>query len=68
MLDWTRGRAGEGRVKDSGEDMPSMINKDLSIVGNVTFKGELHIDGQIQGAVHCSSLVLDENSRLTATS
>jgi cytoskeletal protein CcmA (bactofilin family) len=55
---------GKAGVRDSGEGLPSMINKDLSIVGNVTFKGELHIDGQIQGAVYCSSLVLGENSRL----
>jgi cytoskeletal protein CcmA (bactofilin family) len=55
---------GKASAKDSREPLSSTINKDLSIVGNVTFKGELHIDGQIQGAVYCSSLVLGESSRI----
>ena len=34
------------------------------ITGNVTSKGEIHLDGQVQGDIHCVSLVLGENSQL----
>ena len=38
--------------------------EDLTITGNVTSKGELHLNGQIQGDVHCVALVLGENAQL----
>jgi cytoskeletal protein CcmA (bactofilin family) len=34
------------------------------ITGNVMAKGKLHLDGQVQGDIHCVSLVLGETSRL----
>jgi cytoskeletal protein CcmA (bactofilin family) len=34
------------------------------LTGNVTSKGELHLDGEIQGDVHCVGLVLGENAQL----
>jgi cytoskeletal protein CcmA (bactofilin family) len=34
------------------------------ITGNVTSKGEIHLDGQVQGDIRCVSLVLGENSQL----
>ena len=42
----------------------STIGEDLTITGNVTSKGELHLDGQVQGDVHCVALVLSENGQL----
>ena len=42
----------------------STIGEDLTITGNVTSKGELHLDGQVQGDVHCVALVLGENAQL----
>ena len=42
----------------------STIGEDLTITGNVTSKGELHLNGQIQGDVHCVALVLGENAQL----
>jgi cytoskeletal protein CcmA (bactofilin family) len=41
-----------------------LIGEDLTIIGNVTSKGELHLNGQIQGDVHCIALVLGENAQL----
>jgi len=49
----------------SGKSVPSIIGEDLSIVGNVTSKGEIQVDGEIQGDVHCVSLLLGEKSRVT---
>jgi cytoskeletal protein CcmA (bactofilin family) len=42
----------------------STIGEDLTITGDVTSKGELHLDGQVQGDVHCVALVLGENAQL----
>src|SRR5512140_1013395 len=40
------------------------IGEDLTITGNVTSKGELHVNGRVQGDVHCVALVLGENAQL----
>ena len=48
----------------SGPLSISAIGEDLTITGNVTSKGELHLDGEIQGDVYCVALVLGENAQL----
>ena len=40
----------------------SNIGGDLTIVGNVTSKGEINLDGHVEGDIHCVALVLGENS------
>ena len=52
------------RPQDSSPLSISTIGEDLTIIGNVTSKGELHLDGEIQGDVHCVALVLGENAQL----
>jgi cytoskeletal protein CcmA (bactofilin family) len=47
-----------------GTRPPSRIGEDLTITGNVTSKGALHLDGQVQGDVHCIALVLGEKAQL----
>jgi cytoskeletal protein CcmA (bactofilin family) len=42
----------------------STISEDLTITGSVTSQGELHLNGQVQGDVHCVALVLGENAQL----
>jgi cytoskeletal protein CcmA (bactofilin family) len=42
----------------------STIGEDLTITGNVTSKGEIHLDGHVHGDVHCVALVLGENSNV----
>ena len=42
----------------------SAIGEDLVITGNVTSKGEIQLDGQLHGDIHCVSLILGENSQL----
>ena len=56
-----------GHVSSRASSSPlsiSTIGEDLTITGNVTSKGELHLDGQVQGDVHCVALVLGENAQL----
>lgn len=50
------------RVQDSDTLGASTIGGDLTITGNVTSKGEIHLDGHVQGDVRCVALVLGENS------
>jgi cytoskeletal protein CcmA (bactofilin family) len=44
---------------------PSIIGEDLSISGNVISKGEVQVDGQIEGDVHCGSLIVGEKAEIT---
>ena len=47
-----------------GTEGTSTIGEDLTIFGDVTSKGELHIDGRVEGDVRCVSLVLGDNSEI----
>lgn len=38
----------------------SAINADLTIIGNVTSKGNVRLDGTIEGDLHCTSLMVSE--------
>ena len=49
-------------AQDSSPPSISTIGEDLTITGNVTSKGELHVNGRVQGDVHCVALVLGENA------
>jgi cytoskeletal protein CcmA (bactofilin family) len=51
-------------VQGSGSLSISTISEDLTITGNVRSKGELHLNGRVQGDVHCVALVLGENAQL----
>ncbi len=55
-----------GYVKSSipSKLVPSIIGEDLTITGNVTSKGEIQIDGEIQGDVQCGSLLLGDKSQI----
>ena len=44
--------------------VPSIIGDDLKITGNVTSKGEIQVDGEVQGDIHCNSLLLGDKSQV----
>jgi cytoskeletal protein CcmA (bactofilin family) len=44
--------------------VPSIIGEDLTITGNVTSKGEIQVDGEIQGDIHCASLLLGDKAQV----
>jgi cytoskeletal protein CcmA (bactofilin family) len=48
----------------ASKTVPSVISEDLSITGNVSSKGEIQIDGEIQGDIHCGSLLLGDKSQV----
>lgn len=44
---------------------PSVIGPDLVIVGNLVSQGDVQIDGEVQGDVHSSYVMIGEKARLT---
>ena len=44
--------------------VPSIIGEDLTVVGNVSSKGEIQVDGEIQGDIDCASLLLGDKSQI----
>ena len=50
----------------NGDKMgPSVIGSDLIIIGNLESKGEVTVEGQIQGDIHCAMLLVGENAVVT---
>jgi len=54
--------SGTGRGDKMG---PSVIGSDLVIVGNLESKGEVTVEGQIQGDIHCAMLLVGESAQIT---
>lgn len=56
-----------GYVKSTSPSklVPSIIGEDLTITGNVSSKGEIQVDGEIQGDVQCGSLLLGDKSHVS---
>ena len=44
--------------------VPSIIGEDLTVNGSVTSKGEIQVDGDIQGDINCGSLLLGDKSHV----
>jgi cytoskeletal protein CcmA (bactofilin family) len=49
----------------SSSDTASTIGADLSITGNLESKGEIQIEGEVQGDVHAARIVIGEHARIT---
>ena len=58
-----------GYVKSTSPSklVPSIIGEDLTITGNVSSKGEIQVDGEIQGDVQCGSLLLGDKSQINGS-
>src|SRR5262245_9935881 len=52
------------RAQESSPPSISTIDEELTITGDVTSKGELHLNGRVLGDVHCVALVLGENAQV----
>lgn len=51
----------------SGGTALSVIGDDLTITGNVVSKGEVQIDGLVQGDVHCGTLLVGDHAQITGS-
>ncbi len=54
-----------GVVRGSDRNAPSVIGPDLTIHGNLVSKGEVQIDGEVQGDIHGTYVVIGEKARIT---
>lgn len=52
-------------IKGSSKMVPSVIGEDLTVTGNIVSKGEVQVEGEVQGDVHCQSLVVGEKATIT---
>ena len=44
---------------------PSVVGPDLVITGNLSTTGELQIEGEVKGDIHCSHIVVGEHATIT---
>jgi cytoskeletal protein CcmA (bactofilin family) len=45
----------------------TVIAEGLKIVGSVTAEGLVEVNGQIEGEIHCTSLIISRKARVTGT-
>jgi cytoskeletal protein CcmA (bactofilin family) len=53
------------RPQSSAPATASHIGADLTVIGNLVSKGEVHIDGQLQGDLHAVQITVGETARIT---
>lgn len=58
----TQPQRNNANVRNNSGHTFSIIASDVEIVGNVTARVDLHIDGKVQGDVSCGNLVQGEGS------
>ena len=44
---------------------PSLIGSDLTVMGNLISRGEVQVDGEIQGDIHGTNVVIGEKAKIT---
>ena len=49
----------------SGNDAATVIGAGLTITGNLESKGEVQVEGEVQGDVHAKHIVIGERARIT---
>ena len=54
----------QGRTTMAGNSTFSVIGADVIIKGDVTASADLHVDGRVEGDIHCASLVQGESSTI----
>jgi cytoskeletal protein CcmA (bactofilin family) len=55
---------GIGEDRDKEQQTTSIIGREMALVGNVTFKGRLRLDGRIEGNVKGEHLVLGATGKV----
>jgi cytoskeletal protein CcmA (bactofilin family) len=53
-----------GQSNARGRGMFSVIGPDMAVTGDVRATADLHIDGGIEGDIHCANLVQGADSRI----
>ena len=53
--------------RSSGTATPSIIGSDVRIVGNFSTLGEVQVDGEIEGDLHCGSLTMGDQGSVSGS-
>ena len=56
-----------GLARSAERNTPSVIGPDLTINGNLVSKGEVQIDGEVQGDIQGTYVVIGEKARITGS-
>lgn len=57
-------QSGSTLARPAANSSVSQISADLTILGNLVSKGEVHIDGEIQGDLHAAMIVVGESASI----
>jgi|JI10StandDraft_1071094.scaffolds.fasta_scaffold63642_4 cytoskeletal protein CcmA (bactofilin family) len=60
---WGGKSGGPAGSSGSGGSL-SFIGSEVTITGNISGKGDLHLDGSVEGDIHCASLILGSGGRV----
>ncbi len=52
-------------TRPTERNAPSVIGSDLTIMGNLVSRGEVQVDGDIQGDIHGTNIVIGEKAKIT---
>ncbi len=63
----TSNSASSGPGVPSSHGTFSVVGPDVVVTGNLQAKGDLHIDGRIEGDVSCATLVLGESGHIAGS-
>lgn len=63
----TAARPATAPVRVGDRVAPSVIGPDLIILGNLVSKGEVQVDGEVQGDIHGSHIVIGEKAKITGS-
>jgi cytoskeletal protein CcmA (bactofilin family) len=51
----------------AGDAAASVIGPDLTILGNLVSKGQVQVDGEVQGDLHASHVIVGEKAKITGS-
>lgn len=57
--------ATSGSLRTGDRGGPSVIGADLLITGNLISRGEVQIEGEVQGDIHATNIVVGDSARIT---
>ena len=63
--DKDQNRAGANQpVAPAKPSPPSLVSRDLKIIGNLKSDGEIQIDGSVEGDIRCKTLLIGESAHI----
>ena len=63
--DKDQNRAGANQpVAPAKPSPPSLVSRDLKVVGNLKSDGEIQIDGSVEGDIRCKTLLIGESAHI----